>query len=138
MARKSSINPGDKFGSLSVVIRATERGMWLCVCDCGNEVYRTTASLVNVDGPTCRSCYVRRNDVIGEEFGQFKAVAYEGNDKHGNALWRFACSCDRGVLVLTRQSMAKRKVKMCQFCENDLRTQRINTIQRGTRHDIKS
>jgi hypothetical protein len=67
MPAKRTMQPGDRFGRLSVVEETPERTSsgnvrWLCRCDCGRE---TTVSTSNLARGNVRSCGCLRVDAAG-------------------------------------------------------------------------
>ena len=85
---------GQRFGHLTVLKRLDEREnryiMWLCRCDCGNEIKVNTRRLVRGTVDNC-GCILEKTarrgpvaeDLTGQRFGKLVAVRTEEPD--GNA-----------------------------------------------------
>jgi hypothetical protein len=59
MPEKIVLNPGDRFGRLTVVSPGPRKGRnatWVCVCDCGKTVVRFSCNLRNGSTSSC-GCY---------------------------------------------------------------------------------
>ena len=99
---------GMKFGRLTVIERrgSNKRGnaMWLCKCECGNEVVVRTDILKSGATTSC-GCYHKEKlgekakDITGMKFGRLTVIERRGSDKHGNALWLCKCDCGNEVVV---------------------------------------
>lgn len=50
------IRPGDRFGNFTVLRRTRGSTTWLCRCDCGVEIERSTFSLQRPVHPMCQAC----------------------------------------------------------------------------------
>lgn len=93
--RRSEDLTGGRFGSLVAVGVSQERVkasylLWVCHCDCGNDVLVRSNHLKTGEVSTC-GCS-RDADISGRRFG--KLVAIESVGVRGNArLWRCACDC---------------------------------------------
>lgn len=95
---------GERFGRL-VAVRPTEgRGrngdtMWLCRCDCGNEV---TAELGRLTGGSRKSCgclsHPPLKEFQGKRFGRLTVVEYAGKEG-GMHRWKCVCDCGRETTV---------------------------------------
>lgn len=53
------ITPGQRFGILTTV-KLTNRGLWLCQCDCGSEVNVYASRLKYRSKKSCGNCMVKR------------------------------------------------------------------------------
>ena len=65
-SKKACLN-GQIFGQLTVLKRQGPRPnqpRWLCACRCGNQVYRTTASLLNGRATSCGCCQQKKQSQI--------------------------------------------------------------------------
>ena len=114
---------GRRYGKLVVVGEAgyKENGtkkqkLWLCKCDCGNEIVATTVAL---NGGHKRSCgCLRRSDIIGKKFGMLTVLEYCGRDKNHESLWRCRCDCGN-ERICQLQYLKKSKMPTC-GCINPL------------------
>lgn len=100
---------GQRFGRLTVIKRAENKGnktMWLCKCDCGNEVISEGSSLKNGDTKSC-GCLRREKtgkryfkDLTGQKFGMLtvlKRVENKGKD----VAWLCSCDCGKDTVTTT-------------------------------------
>lgn len=120
---------GKKFNSLSVIsyvgIRNGKR-VWLCKCDCGNELEVTTGTL-NSSGKKSCGCLSKIN-LIGQKFGRLTVISQaESNNKKVRRWW---CSCDCGneISVITG-SLTNGNTKSC-GCLNKEHIARLGSRQR--------
>ena len=104
MAKK--INPGQKFGNLTVISDTGERkrgrSIWNCRCICGSEVVRTSEQLVNPRKQSCgkTECAVPVPEVApGAKFGKLTVIEYDHTNEHRAIFWKCRCECGREVLV---------------------------------------
>lgn len=97
---------GEKFGRLTVLGRAensvtpngTVRTMWRCVCDCGNEVVRSSQNL-RAKGLLSCGCWKKEVmsekkliDLTGQRFGRLVVLKRDGN----RYPTKWVCKCDCG------------------------------------------
>lgn len=57
---------GQRYGALSVIRRVENQGnkrMWLCKCDCGNEVIVSLGNLRSGHSTQCKKCRDRKNSI---------------------------------------------------------------------------
>jgi hypothetical protein len=109
MARRSliPINPGCRFGRLTVIERAglTSIGgyRWKCQCDCGNISYPDAASLRRGHSQSC-GCLSRETasnnikDLTGQHFG-FLTVLERAKSRSPRAQWRCRCICGTEKII---------------------------------------
>jgi len=99
---------GNRFGRLIVVSRDEDyinplsnrtRRVWLCRCDCGEEVKVASGELLKGDTTSC-GCYqkeraseARLKDLVGQKFGKL-TVIYRTEKDGDKVFWH--CSCDCG------------------------------------------
>lgn len=109
MAKKLDLT-GDRYGRLTVlkeVERKNNLRMWLCKCDCGNEVVVNQNRLRDGRKKSC-GCLRRDRgkrwglnigrDLTGEEFGYLKVAGKSKDlDKNGRTLWVCECKCGNVV-----------------------------------------
>lgn len=86
--------------------------MWLCVCECGNEV---TASQNNLKTGHVQSCGCSRNDYVdlsGQVFGRLTVI--ERYNKKGFGVIRFLCKCSCGnEKIVTSSNLTKGSTNSC-------------------------
>lgn len=88
---------GKRFGRLTVIELTQSRksngaAVWLCRCDCGNEVPVSSGSLKR--GTTTSCGCIRREDLTGMKFGKLTVLSL-GNksNKGGGSFWICRCDC---------------------------------------------
>ena len=124
MARAKDLT-GQKFGRLTVVKdsgkRCRRNVVWLCKCDCGNNVEVIGS---NLTGERTQSCGCLQKDEVRQsgknnikdltniKFGKLTVVERVGTDKYRNALW--LCKCDCGnTCIVCGTSLINNKTKSC-------------------------
>lgn len=107
MSKKIEINPGDRYGHLTVIkeVEKNKHGLrqMLCKCDCGNEKIITVSHLSGGASVSC-GCHTftkPRTDVeslIGHRFGKLVVIEYVGKQNKGTKENRISvkCKCDCG------------------------------------------
>lgn len=95
---------GMRFGKLTAIRPTEERGsgrdtLWLCKCDCGNEVKAALGQLTSGRKKSC-GCLARpdRKDLIGKKFGRLTVTEYAGK-RAGMHRWKCLCECGRETVV---------------------------------------
>lgn len=88
--------------------------MWLCRCDCGNEVlvfsYFLTHGIRRSCG--CMRNDSRKSDLAGQRFGRLTAIRATGQRKHNRIVWE--CLCDCGNVVNVRSdNLVSGETKSC-------------------------
>lgn len=88
---------GNKYGRLTVIKLLPERksnggAVWLCRCDCGQELPVAAGNLLR---GTTRSCgCLRRDDLSGQQFGRLTVESLGSKSGAGNgAYWLCRCVC---------------------------------------------
>lgn len=113
---------GMKFNRLTVI---KENGrdkwggvLWLCKCDCGNEITVLGKSLTRGTTKSC-GCYKKdktsernKKDITNKKFGKLTAIKPLGTDENNNVKWLCKCDCGNEVVVLT-SSLTKGNTKSC-------------------------
>lgn len=98
------LNPGERYGSLTVLQpappsdRYPQKRMWLCRCDCGNEVALPAIYIKNGVVTTC-GCgrHKPKVDATGEKHGKLTAVRATGEIYNHSAVWLWQCDCGNTV-----------------------------------------
>jgi hypothetical protein len=75
--------------------------IWLCRCDCGNEV-TVMAHLLKRGQRFCsKQCKLYRStlevDIQGRKFSRLTAISRVGATTDSKAIWRFACECGKTI-----------------------------------------
>lgn len=101
---------GQKFGKLTVIKRSgthitpsgQHKPLWLCKCDCGNEVFVTSGDLKNGHTKSCGCLSKNRQkgfgliDLTGKRFGKLTVIERTNDYVYKNAtspLWLCQCDC---------------------------------------------
>lgn len=100
---------GIRFGNLVAEKKVKNdhetRAMWLCKCDCGNEIYVYGRDLRNGKRTCCVECTqkkissARTIDITGERFGRLTVIKRVGTSNAGFATWLCQCDCGKQVVV---------------------------------------
>lgn len=108
---------GMRFGKLKAVSPTKERGpggsiIWLCKCDCGNEVKAELGQLTSGGRKSCGCLsHPPAKDLIGKRFGKLTVIGYVGK-RAGMHRWR--CLCDCGKETVAGQTLLQNgKTKSC-------------------------
>lgn len=103
---------GKKFGKLKVIARAENEEYWypagkrylvraryLCRCECGKELIRSSSTLK--ESSTCgeRPCINKFKDFTGQTFGRWTVLNHHGFDKYATSTWKCLCSCGTEKVV---------------------------------------
>ena len=103
---------GKKFGRLTVLYRngsnRSQRSVWHCKCECGNELDVSSSNLTN---GTVQSCGCLRREtvknlnfinLIGMKFGLLTVLEDLGSDNEKqNHYWKCQCDCGNITVVST-------------------------------------
>lgn len=133
---------GKKFGRLSVVKQSESsitpngcvRTMWLCKCECGNEVIRSSQNLRS--GNDCSCGCVRREktstrkleNLIGKRYGRL--VVIERIGKETPVKWRCKCDCGNECVAFAG-NLKKGHTKSCGCYREETRVS--NKLEHGYR-----
>lgn len=99
---------GNRHGRLTVLRQAGYKNgaaMWLCRCDCGNEVTVRGACLRNGETQSC-GCLRREMDQrrlkneVGKKYGRLTVLNRMGSSKNRQAMWLCRCDCGKEIEVL--------------------------------------
>ena len=109
---------GQRFGKLTAVERLDEkRGkdsshLWLCRCDCGNEIKASVNNLLRGHNTSC-GCAKRERlqqravDIRGQRFGRLSAIeALEKRSGSESVVWRCRCDCGRETETASRDLLS--------------------------------
>lgn len=108
---KMKIEPGSRFGNLTVLSKSDERKngyiVWNCQCDCGNCIQLDSRTLQRGTHTDC-GCHdhlpPRVKDLRGKKFGQLTVLRPAGGmDKNGSFLWECECECGNHINASTKQ-----------------------------------
>lgn len=97
---------GQRFGHLEVKGRngsdSQGNALWLCKCDCGNEVSIRSAFLIKRQCFCSKQCALYRSgmqqDLAGKRFAKLTAISLiKASGKYGKTIWAFRCDCGSQV-----------------------------------------
>lgn len=119
---------GKRFGRLIVLEKTSEREkgycVWICRCDCGNEIRVNTKRLTRGVVTNC-GCIPKTDarrgkiaeDLTGRTFSNLK-VLYRAKNKQNRTAWMCACGCGKRKVV-TAHDLKAGKVKSCGCGQKD-------------------
>ena len=103
---------GQRFGKLVVIKRApnkNKRTMWLCKCDCGNEVEVRSDQLRGGVTNSCGCLHIEQiknigknnfKDLTNQRFGKLIAKQPIFNEYKKRYVWLCQCDCGNEIIVL--------------------------------------
>ena len=127
---KININPGDKFGKLTVLEEIPERDQkrrvhYKCQCECGNITTPNASDLKSGNSTSCGKCspfwdYVKWNNLTGQKFGKLtvlEPVLNKQDDCYLNQKGRslfWICECDCGNIVkISANHLTQKRSQSC-------------------------
>ena len=117
---------GKRYGMVVVTKKLEVRnghGFWLCRCDCGKRVDRSTQSLGRDGDKKTYNCgCLRYGNHIGKKFG-LMTVTRQGKTKNNERYWECQCECGNRKEIRTATRRDAR--------------QEVNQIQRAETQDIR-
>lgn len=91
-----------KFNKLTVIKRVGQdndgRTLWICKCDCGNDVIVNTTDLRKGRRKSCGCLKKERYSIIGSRFGKLTVISKKTSGSHAS----FLCRCDCGKEITVR------------------------------------
>ncbi len=102
---KSKIQPGQRFGRLTVIGDSGKRKngyiVWHCKCSCGNEIDVEKRILQRGVVTSCgcipKEC-ASKQDITGQRFGKLVAEYCTGRKtKCGSYIWHLRCDCGNEI-----------------------------------------
>lgn len=130
---------GQIFGRLQVIKRNgsshDKRALWLCKCDCGNEVSVVGRSLLNSKTRSCGCLHKqmlreKADDLSGKRFGRLtvmeKADYYIFSSGEQKIRWKCVCDCGNEVTVFA-SCLKKGTTKSCGCLQKELLSKRSKT-----------
>lgn len=105
---------GNVFGRLTAIERVgkdkSNRALWRCVCECGNEKIVTSGNLRNGNVRSCgclakesaaavgRACII---DLTGQRFGRLVVLKQTEQKRYGETSWVCLCDCGKQTITTT-------------------------------------
>ena len=132
MANKIKDITGQKFGKLTVIGKggytATKRKsiLWLCRCECGNEVFRTSAHLRQNYNSTCGKCNkINDEDYINKTYGYWTIIS---SAKSKSRKKSFLCRCKCGnERVVNLDTLLLGKSQSCGCFHREMMKNKLTT-----------
>ena len=106
---------GKKFDKLTIIKRLPNEDRnkgnvkWLCRCDCGKEIIRSTSYLNKSTYNSC-GCH-NREDLTGKIFGELTVLKF-AYSKNQSPYWTCQCSCG-AIKDILADSLRQGKTKSC-------------------------
>lgn len=88
---------GKRFGKLIVLNESERKGIWNCVCDCGNHKLVYGTNLRSNKTTSCGSCK-QFKDITNQRFGRL--VAIKCVQRQPKVLWLCKCDCGNEKVIL--------------------------------------
>lgn len=115
---------GQRFGLLTVkkfVEMSRQGSVWLCVCDCGNEVKIGIGAIQSGNTKSCGCLRLRRvteallKDLTGSQFGDWFVIGRDENKNKQHTYWLCRCSCG-AVVSVEGKSLRRGDTQKCKVC----------------------
>lgn len=108
---------GKKFDKLTVIrdvgCDEKHRGrVWLCKCDCGNEISMGASVLKSGKSKSC-GCSSSIQNLTGKRFGKLVVLRRESVNKHGSATWQCQCDCGSEPVVKSTKELKTKRLQSC-------------------------
>lgn len=118
-----------QFGKLTVLQELPERKnksiVWLCQCECGEQLKLTTKNLRSDGIIQCPKCGSKRNpklikdDIIGKKFNHLTVLSETQRRSGGKILFECECDCSNHTLVYaSRTDLLSGHTKSCGCIKN--------------------
>jgi len=102
---------GRRFGKLTVLKlngRSNKRTLWLCKCDCGNQIEVVGGSLTSNHTKSC-GCYHRErvrelklDKLENKKFGMLTVLEIDNSEHNERTAWICLCDCGNILSVISR------------------------------------
>ena len=107
---------GERYGQLTVIKETNHknshnRRMWLCICDCGEMVYKTLNVIKTRKNPACKNCTMEKlkdtgrgnnKNITNLKFGRLTALMPTEDRIQRSTLWMCVCECGNKKSVSVR------------------------------------
>ena len=132
---------GQRFEHLIVPKQAEKIGkdthrVWLCRCDCGNEIILRGYLLTGGKNTHCGCLSKIKVDILGKKYGRLTVIGFAKNDKHQNAQWLCRCGCGKEKIIqgaaLRRGAIQRCSCLKLEQNAADMQGRRINDLVDGT------
>lgn len=121
---------GQKFGILTP-IEYKKGGMWLCQCDCGQQIIVDTRNLNSGHTKSCgclkKDGSKRVIDMSNFENENIKVLERAGSDNQGAALWKCLCKNCKSTFITRGSNIRNGDTKSC-GCIHSLNEKKIIQI----------
>lgn len=135
------IDVGDRFGKLTVLEKTdfynnSNRVLYRCVCDCGEETLSDNSGLTKTTRPSCGKCTTRNGIDLpyGQTFGKLTFVKrfYDENGK-AKYLWKCGCGNDH---VAPISNVMRGSVASCGCLGKELGVAETNKRYAGKKYNM--
>ena len=107
---------GKQIGYLTVIQKLDERKngscLWLCKCDCGNEVKLSTRDLNSGRYHSCGCRKGSSKSLVGNRYGHLVVLSDSGQKQGTKKMWTCRCDCGNVINVRT-DALTSGKVISC-------------------------
>ena len=116
----SKIQPGDKYGYLTVLYRVENakngQTQWMCKCDCGKELIRNGSKMRSGNQISC-GCITRNKfiDETGNVYGKLTVLEKAEKpikNKDRSLYWKCKCECGN-ITIVNGRDLRQGKTKSC-------------------------
>lgn len=98
-----SVNPGEKYGRLTVVelshIGNKHKKYFKCLCECGNTSVVCGEKLKSGRIKSCGCIAIERSVKVSEKYGRLTVVKYSHSDIYRNRVYECICECGNTTFV---------------------------------------
>lgn len=129
---------GQRFGKLTVLQATNERKnrqvVWLCKCDCGNEVKVVGGSLRSghTQSCGCQRSETKTEDLTNQHFGKLTVISKSDyKTKNRSIYWNCQCECGN-TRIVQASDLRTNKVTECTEC-----TKKNRIVKKGSIGPIK-
>lgn len=116
---ETRIGPGYHFGHLTVKGKTDRRCngyvVWICQCDCGNEIEMDTRKIQRESQLSCTFCHpdpLVKEDLQGKKYGKLTVLEPVLPTLNRIESWKCKCECGNEVLIAANL-LENGKVKSC-------------------------
>lgn len=117
MGRQKVDLTAQKIGNLTPLNKI--HGSWECLCDCGNIIIKSHASLMARRSTNCGCLFLRleKEKWIGKKITNFTVISFHSVKPNYGNLWNCLCDCGKVTTVSTHDLKSKKR-KSCKYCKH--------------------
>lgn len=126
---------GERFGRLTVIKKTDERIsnriVWLCKCDCGNEVKATSSHLLSGHTTSCGCARdgVNLIDLTGQRFGRLVVLGPTKMRSGNSVVWHCRCDCGNEIDVSSAR-LRGGQTKSCGCLSSEVHKESFKTARK--------